>query len=339
MKSAGDTRGFERALARVHREAGAALRSLAVVAKIEGTATLNDSSRELASLCLGAALARAGSAAARRGMLEILSVGCEGVISPGGTLFASVNMLARPPAGAPGLVMGHGRSPALPMRDRASLRHVEFAATAVRAAMRDAGLAAREVALVLIKSPVLLAGAEPPRRAADRRHAGSTGASRGAASLGAAIALGELRRAAVGADALLRDTAVHGTRTLAFSGTEVEGCEALVFGHRLGGDPSLRLERAMLADLLDLPALEVLARAPGEPRAIFFKAGIPEGGRLRGARTTVLSSELAADKQLRGAAGGIAAAVFGTPRVFVSGGAEHQAPPGGCIAAVIWQVR
>ena len=132
---------------------------------------------------------------------------------------------------------------------------------------------------------------------------------------------------------------LHGTRTMAFSGTETQCCEAVVFGHRPGGDPALRLERAALADLLDVRSLAPLADSEDEIVSLFVKAGIPRDGRLRGARTTVLTSELPASKQLRAAVSGLAAAVFGTTRVFVSGGAEHQAPDGGCLAAVIRRAK
>jgi cyanuric acid amidohydrolase len=323
MDSAGDARGFARALAKVRRAAGGGLRQLAVVAKIEGTATLNDRSRELASACFRAELDRCGGASLRRRTLEILSVGCEGIITPGGTLFASVAPRRARASDAPGLVMGHGRSAALPMRDRASLRHVGAAERAVRAAMRAAGLSARQSAFVLIKSPVRVDGARP------------TEASRGAAALGAAVALGELSRSRIRADSLLRDATLYGTRTMAFSGTETDCCEAVVFGHRPGGDPAFRLERAMLADLLDVQALAPLADAQSGIVSLFLKAGIPQDGRLRGERTTVLTSELPASKQLRAAASGLVAAVFRTTRVFGSGGAEHQAPPGGCLGAAI----
>lgn len=320
MESAGDARGFAKALARVRREARGGLRQLAVVAKIEGTATINDRSRELASACFQAELERAGGATLRKRTLEILSVGCEGIITPGGWLFAATGART---SGAPGLVMGHARTPPIPLKDRYSLKHVFAAERAVRAAMRAAGLSAKQVAFVLIKSPVHVLVGRP------------TEASRGAAALGAALALGELRRSRIRPDSLLSDVNLHGTRTMAFSGTETECCEAVVLGHRPGGDPTLRLERAALSDLLDVGALARLADVEGEIASLFLKAGIPRDGRLRGARTTVLTSELPASKQLRAAASGLAAAVFGTTRVFVSGGAEHQAPDGGCLAAVI----
>jgi cyanuric acid amidohydrolase len=210
------------------------------------------------------------------------------------------------------------------MADRATLRHIRIAAKTVRAAMERAGLDRKTTELVLIKSPILLSGSG--------RHVGSTGASRGAAALGAAIALGEVREADIDAGSLCADWTLHGTRTMSFSGTETQCCEALVLGNRPGGDTRLRVERAILSDILDAAPLASLAAGA---RAVFFKAGIAPDGRLRGERTTVLSSELAADKQLRAAAGGVVGAALGTTRAFISGGAEHQVPPGGCLAAVI----
>lgn len=346
MASAGDADGVRRALAQLPI---ARVRQLAVVAKVEGTATLNDSSRELASARIAQAMAEAGGARLAARTLEILSVGCEGLITPGGWLIASLDRTpvrkartsaaesaVTPVAALPvGLVMGQARSAPIAMRDRAGLRHVDRAAGAVRAAMLEAGLDAKSVALVLIKSPILMPGSAGPLNAAQRRHVGSTGASRGAAALGAAIALGEIRRSALAADSLCGDASLYSARTMSFSGTETDCCEAVVFGHRSGGDPSLRLDRAVLSDLLDRSALESLANAAGATRAIFFKAGIGAGGRIRGARTTVLGSELPADKQLRAAASGAVAITLGTTRAFISGGAEHQGPAGGCLAAVM----
>lgn len=336
MASAGDASGVRAALATLPLER---LRQLAVVAKVEGTATLNDASRELASACIGAELRRAGGESLASRALEILSVGCEGIITPGGWLFASLQPMPSgrrvADAGPEGLVMGQARSAPVPMRDRAGSRHVAAAARAVRAAMREAGLAPSAVSLVLIKSPVLMPGTTVVLESAQRRHVGSTGASRGAAALGAAIALGEIPRAPVDAARLCAEPTLHGSRTLSFSGTETDCCEAVVFGHRPGGDPHLRASLAVLEDLLDSRSLAALAGDPQTLRAVFFKAGIAAGGRLRGARTTVLSSELPADKQLRAAASGVVGSVLGTTRAFISGGAEHQTAPGACLAAVI----
>jgi cyanuric acid amidohydrolase len=314
----GDGSGVRRALRRLPLRD---VLQLAVVAKVEGTATLNDVSRELASERIGAELQRAGSPALLRRSLQILSVGCEGIITPGGWLIAS---LKAPPGRSFGLALGHARSAPVAMADCATRRHIGSAAAAVRAAMRRAGLDRKAVELVLIKSPVRLEGGGP--------HVGSTAASRGAAALGAALALGDIRESDLRDDSLCTDWQLHGSRAMAFSGTETDCCEALVMGNRHGGDPRLRVERAVLSDILDAAPLAALASGA---KAVFFKAGIERSGTVRGARTTVLTSELPSDKQLRAAASGVVGAILGTTRAFISGGAEHQAPPGACLAAVI----
>lgn len=333
MCSPEDAVGLRRALRRV--PAGSPLQ-LAVIAKVEGPASIGDSSRELASACIGAELRRAGGVALRRKTIEILSVGCEGITTPGGWLIATLRGTEGMGKAAPiGLAVGQARSAPVPMRERATRRHVSIAAQTVRAAMRNAGLVASSVELVLIKSPILLP--EPGYRVSEsqRRHIRSTGASRGAAALGAAIALGEVHTSAVSEDSLCSDWELHSSKTMAFSGTETECCEAVVLGNRSGGDPSLRIEQAVLADILDRAPLEALAAGRSGLRLVFYKAGIGPDGVIRGARTTVLTSELPADKQLRAAASGVVGTVFGTTRAFISGGAEHQAVPGGCLAAVI----
>lgn len=337
MAAAGDAAGFARALRRIDV---AAIERIAVLAKVEGTATLNDASRELAADRLGAALEKATGPALARRAISILSVGCEGIVTPGGWIVAVLRgqPRVRTPGGE-GLVVGMAASDPIPMAERASRAHVDRAAAAVREAMRQAELTASQVALVLVKSPVLLPGTGVELPVALRRHVGSTGASRGAAALGAGIALGEIKSSAIGDATLCADWSLASDRTMSYSGTEVERCEAVVFGHRAGGDPRWRLDRAIQTDLLDRAPLDALAAGPGRPVLILHKAGIARDGRLRGERTTVLTSELAADKQLRAAASGVVGLAFGTGRVFVSGGAEHQAQPGNCIAAVVRSVR
>jgi len=319
MSSPGDVLGLRGALRRL--PPGKLLQA-AVIAKIEGTATLNDVSRQLASERIAAELRRAGGTALLRRSLEILSAGCEGITSPGGWLLAALRSSSRPEAF--GLALGHARSAPVGMHQRATLHHIRAAARAVRAAMHKAGLDRKSTELVLIKSPILLSGTG--------RHAGSTAASRGAAALGAALALGEVRSSDIDENSLCAKWTLHGSRTMAFSGTETDRCEALVIGNRRGGDPRLRVDRAALADLLDTAPLAALAAGA---KAVFYKAGLDGSGLLRGARTTVFSSELPADKQLRAAASGIVGATLGITRAFISGGAEHQTPPGGCLAAVI----
>src|SRR5690606_4793457 len=117
----------------------------------------------------------------------------------------------------------------------------------------DAQLSPDQVHLILIKSPVLHPDAIPGSGGPETRHAGSTGAARGAAALGAGIALGEVDRAALGSDPVGR-TAAYASRVMSFSGTETDCIEVFLVGERQGGDQNWGIISCGLEHLLDLDA-------------------------------------------------------------------------------------
>jgi cyanuric acid amidohydrolase len=317
------------------------IRRLVLLGKTEGPATLNDFSRDLAMHAADAAIyARGGDELMTRSW-RVFSTGCEGIATPTMLLFCDIDEAMEKPSTAPGdeprLAFGAARSDPLPAPSLCNATHVSVAAATVRQAMAEANLTADQVRLVTIKSPVLSASAAATLGPAARRHGGSTGSSRGAAALGAAVALNEIDEAALDEDPVLRGTNFYSTRTMAFSGTETDRVEAVVFGERAGAGGNLRISSSPLSDLLDSEAVSSLVAdfAPARPRAVLFKAGIPTDGKLRGRRTTVLGSDLPADKQLRAAASGLIGAWFGAADAFISGGAEHQGAPGNCLCALI----
>src|SRR5690606_11620047 len=115
------------------------------------------------------------------------------------------------------------------------------------------------------------------------------------------------------------------SRTMAFSGTETQRVEVIVLGTRAGGDADWLITQTVQTDFLDIDAFSSLERPLGfDPFLVFYKAGISADGTLRGLRTTIRSSELPPDKQLRAASSGLIGAVFGRVDTFISGGAEHQ---------------
>lgn len=323
----------------------AAITRLVVLGKTEGPATLNDYSREVATAAAEAAILAAGGPTLLARSTLVFSTGCEGIAAPFG-LALLAEEAEDVPDGPPRLVLGAARTAPLDAADRGSPAHARHVAGAVAAAMRDAGLTAAQVGLVLVKTPV------PPATGTDPARAGSTGAARAAGALGAALALGEVTQVALDAAGPLARTPLHGSRTMAFSGTELAHDEVVVLGNRPGAAGALVIGSAAMADALDLRPVRRLAAGMGMAwdgdgmpvagaplRALFLKLGVPPGGVLRGRRTTVLGSELTPDKHLRAAASGIAGAVFGDTRVFVSGGAEGQAPPGGGLFAAIAEAR
>ncbi len=341
----GDARDLTRRLAALPRSR---VRRLAVLGKTEGTATLNDFSREVALGAARQAIASTlGQAVAEQAAL-VFSTGCEGVITPFGYLIADLEDPAPRNAAAPArLALGVAATADIPVDERGGRAHALAVAEAVRTAMADAGASPDQVALAFVKSPVLPRrhlGELPPAVAA---RAGSTSIARAVAALGAAIALGEVGEARVTDAAIGRDLSLHSRRAMCFSGTELSNNEVILLANVPGAGGDLRLEAEPLADILDAPALLRLARRAGltpdadglftssEPEALFLKAGIRPGGVVRGRRTTVFESEMEPDKHMRPVASGLIGALFGTTRAFISGGAEQQAPPGGGLAAMV----
>ena len=314
------------------------IRRLMVLGKTEGPATLNDFSRELAQCAVDEVIRKVGGPALLARTTRLFSTGVEGIASPVMVLLAETeNAVAIPPG--IGLAFGAAISAPVPDAQRGALAHVETARETVARAIEDAGLVADQVSLVLIKSPILSA-VEATRQGGERlRHGGSTASSRGAAAIGAGLALGEIDPKSLGNDPVGR-TSVHAQRVMAFSGTEVDCLEALVIGKRPGGDPRWDIKSALVEDLADGDAMRGMR--PGDDHElvlVLLKAGISTDGQLRGRRTTILTSELPADKQLRAAASGVVAACFGVVNAFISAGAEHQGPPGACLCTLILKTR
>jgi cyanuric acid amidohydrolase len=215
-------------------------------------------------------------------------------------------------------------------------------ALAIAAAMEQAGMTQpEEVAFALVKAPLPTPGDFGGR---EEDYAALKGVMRGAAALGAAAALGELPWSSLGSAV---QAGLHGRRTLVAAGTDVTAPEALVLGHTAGWGGPLGIAATVLDDMLDAPAVtSVLARlglvaapqlapaAAARLRAILVKGEMP--GSLRGHRPAALDdSDIHPNRHFRAALSGLIGAVTGDLRVFLSGGAEHQAPPGGVLLAII----
>jgi cyanuric acid amidohydrolase len=313
----------------------AARELVAVIGKTEGNGGLNDFTRGYFTQSLMALLAtRTGEepAALAARIPCVLSGGCEGALSPHAMLFA----VREEATTDEGLAIGAGFSAPTPAAEIGTQAQIESVAATLRAVMRRAGIArAGDVALVQVKAPAAtLSGATP----------GATMArSRAAAAFGVALALGEITPDAARAEALLRDLALFGPRASISSGIEVTCNEVVVFGRARGWADGIALGVAPMADLLDIAgiagafAAAGLGAHPPHPRllGVIAKGEPAREGHIRGHRHTMLGdTDLDAQRHLRAALGGLVAAFAGDGRVFVSGGAEHQGPPGGGLVAV-----
>lgn len=322
---AGDASGLLQAL----RDPGVArAQTLIVLAKVPGPATLNDPSRELAQRAFRAAIKAIGGEVLLSRCRLIVSVGCEGIGSAGGWLLIEDGAEAGSDAR---LCMAMAETGVIPVPERGGPAHVAAVAEAVRTAMRAARLDRDAVRLVLVKSPVC------------RDQADATGRSRGAAALGVAVALGEVDRVT---DGEMADPSLYCTRAMTMSGTEVDRAELVVLGNRAGAGGDLVVGSRLLRDIIDVGGARRLLLELGagfdadgvlrKPLGlVLLKAGLRPDGLLRGRPTQVLGTDLPPDKHLRAAASGMLASVLGSNDAFITGGAEHQAPPGGCVLAAI----
>ena len=325
---------------------------LALIGKSEGTATINDFSRELALRAAKKTIILSGGERLLNKSTLIFSTGCEGIISPFVYVLASFDQKEEVKNGPARLVMGGSRTGKISAEELGTHQHIRIIGMAVKEAMDTANLAPSEVSLVFVKSPILT-HLEASKTSSTKvmARAGSSGLSRGAAGLGVALALGEIEEKTVEEVNIGVDFNWHGKRAMCFSGSEVNFGEILVLGNRPGVSNSFKIFSKTMVDILDTRSLKGLFKetgcsfdAEGELTnnahllSVFLKVGISSDGRVRDERTTIYQSELDPDKHMRATASGVIGGILGTGKIFVSGGTEHQAPPGGGLCACIADV-
>jgi cyanuric acid amidohydrolase len=337
---------------------------VAILVKTEGNGGVNDFTREYSCAAFAAALAphlRTSPAEVEHRIAIVVSGGTEGVLSPHATIFARV-----PTSDA--VRRNHGKE----LRKRLAIGiaatreflpqeigrapQIDATADAVKAAMRDAGIAdVADVHWVQIKCPLLTAdrvqaarraGCEPVTENAYK----SMAYSRGASALGVAVALGEIA-APVADQAVLSDWSLCSAVASASAGIELKNNIVIVLGNSEAATGDCVIAHAVMQDAIDAAAVTAALRHAGGSAAeagiiqpsdiinVLAKADPSPDGMLRGWRHTMLDdTDISATRHARAAVGGVIAGVTGCPAAFVSGGAEHQGPPGGGPVAVIRRV-
>jgi cyanuric acid amidohydrolase len=323
------------------------IKRLAFLVKTEGNSDVNDYSREYALLAIEHVLRKCGGDDLVNRSTFLISTGCEGAMTPFGYLFANYDdPNAVTPKGGRALAFGCARSRSLTPDEIGTPDHAEITADTVRAGMKDAGVEAADVELVIVKTPVM---SHVPATAGNIKNKRITSEySKAIASLGAGHALGEVERAKLVPQIFDIDHAVHAKRVMSFSGSELDCVEIMLLANRANQPGDLIVKTGFLADLLDAPGIRNTLRAAGctldaegrvtDPQAVVAmvaKVGIAPDGRLRGHRTTIRSSHIDMDKHCRATTSGVIGSILGSCRAFISANTVHQAPPGGGLCAVI----
>lgn len=332
---------------------------VASIGKTEGNGGANDFTRALAttsaSNLLSGYLGVPPEEVTER-IAFVWSGGCEGVLSPHMTVFTRTE----DGSGANGS-NGDGRLGISVQKTRSfrpeevgRLAQVEEVAAAVRRALEDLGVGPEAVHYVQVKGPLLT-----PAAIADANARGATVVStdpnlsksyaRGAPALGVALGLGEIDGDALSDDVIARDMSLCSAVASTSAGGELTNCEVLVFANSPRFASDTRIGHGVLGDATDIAGARATLRSAGldfscDPsngqqgriRAVFAKAEAPLGGLVHGQRTTMLSdADIHWERHARAAVGAVLTAVTGDPRIFVSGGTEHQTPPGQAPIAVI----
>lgn len=331
-------------------------RIVAVMGKTPGNGLTNDHTREFATVTVAAELGRrlgVAPAEVRARVLFVLSGGTEGMNAPHLLVFCA------------GPAPGEGDGPALALATAASVplepaeigRAAQMAATAdaVRAAMAEAGITdPADVALVQVKCPIPMPGAfHDPARVATLSASSIyaiKGRSRAASALGVAVALGDVAAADATEAAIAARPDLFTGRACVTAGIDDDRASVLVLGNARGWTGPQRVGSTIMRDPLDAPAVASLLRglgvalpdgqaAPAGPlrlAGLIVKGEPPATDRLRGAQHVMLDdSDIHPVRHYRAFMSGMLGAVTGDTHVYLSGGAEHQGPPGGAVVAAI----
>ncbi len=344
LKTVQDASGLDDCIAKGRFKADEVV---AVVGKTEGNGGVNDFTRILADQAFRRVLLKRGS----RGEAEIAKIpmvwsgGCDGVITPHATVFASNGKTG--PASKPRLAIGTSMSAELLPEDIGRPAMVEKVADAVKAAMKDAGISdPRDVHYVQTKTPLLTIDAviDAEKRGKDvacEVH-DSMGVSNGTTALGIAVALGEIRMPR--AEEICKNLDLYSSVASCSSGVELTQAQIVLLGNRPGAGGRYRIGHAVMRDALDMDGIYDAIRdagleLPERPRAedlkgrvvnCFMKCEADRRGTLRGRRQIMLDdSDVHHHRHSKAAVGGVAAAAIGDPAVFVSVDAMHQGPHGG----------
>ena len=327
---------------------------VALIGKTEGNGGANDFTRGFATqsfaLLLAGPLGIDPDAVTKR-IAFVWSGGTEGVLSPHATVFTRSKA---EPAGEKRLAIGIAVTRDLAPEEVGTMAEVREVAAAVRAALAEAAIDdPADVHYVQVKGPLLTpaAVADATRRGAKLVTSDPNGSkpyARGATALGVAVALGEVDEAALSDDAIAKRMDLYSAVANTSAGGELRNCEVILFGNSPKAGGTLRIGHGILKDVVDTDGVKAaVADALGSSgaldisaiKAVFAKAEAPVGGVLRGARTTMLSdADINYERHARAALGAVITSVTGDPRIFVSGGTEHQCKPGEAPIAVIVEI-
>lgn len=315
---------------------------VAVMGKTEGNGCVNDFTRGFAVATLQNYLRPLIGEDRTQHIVFVMSGGTEGVLSPHMTVFTrQTEGLAGPTH--PGLALGIYHTRDFAVEEIGTPMMVQVVAEGVKTAIAAANLSPQDVHFVQIKCPLITASRQSPGGSAVTQDSYKSMAySRGAAALGVAVALGEIALTDFAAADICSNYALYSSVASTSAGVELRNCEILVLGNAPDSHSEYVIGHSVMAHALDVAAVQqaiTSAKCENDRDRIvnvFAKAEADPSGQILGYRHTMLDdSDINHTRMARAVVGAAIATVVQNPMIYVSGGSEHQGPPGGGPIAVI----
>jgi cyanuric acid amidohydrolase len=306
---------------------------VAILGKTEGNGCVNDFTRGFAIQTLKTYLRDKVNLEVAQRIVYMMSGGTEGVLSP------HLNIFTRDEQEGVqrwGLAIGIRRTRDFLPTEIGTLAMVEEVAAGVEAAIADAKLNKSDVHFVQIKCPLIVSTQQV--KASNSYQ--SMAYSRGASALGVAVAMGEIDLEQITATDICANYALYSRVASTSAGVELRNCEIIVLGNSHQSTSSFVIGHSVMQHALDREAICQAVSSTNQPIErivnIFAKAEADPSGFILGRRHTMLDdSDINHTRMARAVVGTIAASVVQDPMVYVSGGSEHQGPPGGGPVAAI----
>jgi cyanuric acid amidohydrolase len=333
---------------------------VAVILKTEGNGNVNDFTRGFATYAIQTLLSeylKCSRSIVGEKVSIVCSGGCEGVMSPHATVFTRSEIDNKQLFDEKKLATGVKNTRKLLPEEIGTSIHANEVAKGVKEAMLNANITdIKDVHFVQIKCPLLTSdrindAEQRGKKVVTKDTLKSMAYSRGASSLGVAIALQEVDEKKVTDSVICNDWNLYSSVASASAGIELMNNEIIVMGNSNGSSSECIIGHSVMNDPLDsLAVIESLRNvklyhdttmgltSEGKQKLInvFAKAGAHPSGFVRERRTTMLTdSDISSTRHIRAVVNAVIASIVGDPMVYVSGGSEHQGPLGGGPVAVI----
>ena len=329
-----------------------------IMGKTEGNGCVNDFSRGFSNFVLLDYFSR--SMGKPREEVEaqialIMSGGAEGVMCPHFSVFTRSEGGAGNGSGKR-LAIASGHTADFLPEEMGRMAQVRATADLVRKLMAEAHIeSAEDLHFVQVKCPLLtgdrMAGAAARGKSVCTEDTyKSMGYSRGASALGVALAAGEVDESDLGDEVICKDWSLQSGVASTSAGIELMCNEAMVIGNSAAWGGELVVGHSVMRDAIDRDAVkEAIVNAgvgfewsltpeqQGRIVNVFAKCEASPDGLVRGRRHTMLDdSDINNTRHARSVVNAVVSSVVGDTMMYVSGGAEHQGPPGGGpVAAVV----